>query len=140
MNPAGMTVLLAVEPVDMRRSFDGLALWVKTHLGTEARATNTLYVFVNRRKDMVKVLWRDRTGFCLLSKRLDEYTVALPSNIPEGALSVTVDARTLAALLDGVAPERSQTAKGIARAARAAVEKARTTIGHTQNTMTSAAA
>lgn len=140
MTPAGRTVLLALEPVDMRRSFDGLALWVQTHLGTDAGRSNTLYVFVNRRRDMVKVLWRDRTGFCLLSKRLDEHTVALPSSIPEGALSVTIDARTLAALLDGVARARRETAKSLARAARAAVEKERARTGSPQNTMTSAAA
>lgn len=125
MTPAGMAVLLAVEPVDMRRSFDGLALWVKTALGKDA-GPGTLYVFVNRRRDMAKVLWRDGTGWCLLAKRLDERTVAIPANIPEGASSVTVDARTLAALLDGVVRRRSETAKSIARAARTAVENART--------------
>jgi transposase len=104
MTPAGMAVLLAVEPVDMRRSFDGLALWVKTSLGREA-GPGTLYVFVNRRRDMAKVLWRDGTGWCLLAKRLDERTVAFPANIVR---------------------RRSETAKSIARAARAAVENART--------------
>jgi transposase len=140
MTPEGMTVLLAVEPADMRRSFDGLTLWVQTHLGRDAKATGTMYVFVNRRRDMAKVLWRDGTGWCLLSKRLDERTVALPANIPEGASSVTVDARTLAALLDGVVRRRSETAKSIARAARDAVEKARMTTNISENTVTSSTA
>lgn len=125
MTPAGMRVLLAVEPVDMRRSFGGLSLWVKTHLGIEANTRGTMYVFVNRRRDMAKVLWRDETGWCLLSKRLDEREVALPADIPEGASSITVDSRTLAALLDGIVRRRSDTAKSIARAARFAVENAR---------------
>lgn len=139
MTPMGMSVLLAVEPVDMRRSFDGLALWVKTHLGRDAKSARTMYVFVNRRKNMAKVLWRDNTGWCLLSKRLDERTVALPCGILEGASSITVDSRTLAALLDGVVRQRSETAKSIARAARDAVEKARATTFVTKNVATSAA-
>lgn len=125
MTPAGMAVLLAVEPVDMRCSFDGLALWVTTHLERDAMVAGTMYVFVNRRRDMAKVLWRDGTGWCLLSKRLDGRVVALPGNIPAGASSITVDSRTLAALLDGVVRRRGETAKSIARAARAAAEKAR---------------
>lgn len=138
MTPSGMSVLLAVEPVDMRRSFDGLAQWVNTHLGRDAKSAGTMYVFVNRRRDMAKVLWRDGTGWCLLSKRLDERAVALPASIPEGASSITVDSRTLAALLDGVVRQRSETAKSIACAARAAVEKARATTFVAKNTVISA--
>lgn len=137
MTPTGMTVLLATETVDMRRSFDGLALWVKTHLGQDAKTTSTMYVFVNRRRDMAKVLWRDGTGWCLLGKRLDDRIVALPSHIPEGTSSITVDARTLAALLDGVVRRRDETRKDVARAARAAVELARST--KTQNILVPAA-
>lgn len=125
MTPAGMRVLLAVEPVDMRRSFWGLSQYVKTHLGLEANTRGTMYVFVNRRRDMAKVLWRDETGWCLLSKRLDEREVVLPANIPEGASSIAVDARTLAALLDGKVRRPSDTTKSIARAARLAVENTR---------------
>jgi transposase len=139
MTPAGMSVLLAVEPVDMRLSFDGLALWVETRLGRDAKLAGAMYVFVNRRRDMAKVLWRDSTGWCLLSKRLDERTVALPASIPEGASSITIDSRTLAALLDGVVRQRSETARSIARAARVAVEKARATTFVANNIVASAA-
>jgi transposase len=130
MTPVGMRVLLAVEPVDMRRSFCGLSQWVKTHLGLETDTRGTMYVFVNRRRDMAKVLWRDETGWCLLSKRLDEREVALPTDIPAGASSITVDTRTLAALLDGIVRRPSDTAKSIARAARFAAENARNRAMH----------
>jgi transposase len=139
MTPAGMTVFLAAEPVDMRRSFAGLALWVQTQLGMDAKARGTMYVFVNRRRDMAKVLWRDGTGWCLLAKRLDERIVALPANIPEGASSVTVDARALAALLDGVVRRRSETARSIARAARDAAEKTRAMTMNSENAVTTSA-
>jgi transposase len=126
MTPAGMTVLLATTAVDLRRSFDGLANWVKEALGRDARTERTMYVFVNRRKDMAKVLWRDNTGWCLLSKRLDGREVALPKGIPPGISSLTIDVRALAALLDGVVPQRSdETARSIASAARAAAAQVR---------------
>ena len=101
MTPAGMSVLLAIEPVDMRRSFDGLARTVQEQLGRDAAGERLMFLFVNRRRDILKLLWRDATGWCLLCKRLDERVVQLPTNIPDGAVSVAIDARALAALLDG---------------------------------------
>lgn len=133
MTPSGLTVLLAVDPVDMRRSFDGLALWIQERLGRDPRMTNVMFVFVNRRRDMMKALWRDATGWCLLVKRLDDREVALPREIPEGASSITIDSRTLAALLDGVAHPRRETEKDVARASRVAARVARSRISATQN-------
>lgn len=121
MTPVGMTVLLATMPVDMRRSFVGLASWVKDVLGQDALQERAMYVFVNRKRDMAKVLWRDATGWCLLAKRLDEREVALPVDIPPGASSVQIEARALAVLLDGVVSRRVETSRDIARAAKEAV-------------------
>lgn len=138
MTPSGMTVLLATTAVDCRRSFDGLAHWVKEALGLDARLERTMFVFFNRRRDMAKVLWRDETGWCLLSKRLDEREVALPANIPPGASSVAIDARTLSALLDGVVLRKGRTSRDIARSARTAVERARASINKTTEIPTGA--
>jgi transposase len=132
MTPSGLTVLLAVEPVDMRRSFDGLALWIQERLGREPRAANTMFVFINRRRDMMKALWRDGTGWCLLVKRLDDREVSLPREIPEGASSITIDSRTLAALLDGVARRREETGKNVARASRDAAHAVRSRLNTEQ--------
>ena len=121
MTPAGMTVLLATAPVDMRRSFDGLARAVQEQLGRDFAAKRAMFVFVNRRRDLLKLLWRDATGWCLLCKRLDERVVVLPSNVPDGATSVSIDGKTLAALLDGVVRPRREGPKDVARAARAAL-------------------
>jgi transposase len=80
----------------MRRSIDGLSKEAKAFgAGDEG-----LFVFVNRRRDRLKVLWRDRTGWCLLYKRLNgDRLVRLPSGDEE---QVRIDAATLAFLLDGV--------------------------------------
>ena len=75
MTPAGMSVLLAIEPVDMRRSFDGLARTVQEQLGRDAAGERLMFLFVNRRRDILKPLWRDATGWCLRCKRLDEVSV-----------------------------------------------------------------
>jgi transposase len=141
MTPAGLTVLLAVEPVDMRRSFAGLGRWVRERLGQEPEGANVMFVFVNRRKDMVKALWRDSTGWCLLAKRLDEREVTFPCDIPEGAASVAIDAKGLVALLDGAerARPRQETGRSVARAARKAAE-AEMSSGVTKTGRTSIAA
>lgn len=126
MTPNGLTVLLAVEPVDMRRSFAGLGQWVRERLGQEPSGANVMFVFVNRGKNMVKALWRDSTGWCLLAKRLDEREVTFPCSIPEGAASVAIDSRALVALLDGAmrTRRRRETGRDVAHAARAAAKAA----------------
>jgi transposase len=126
MTPVGLTVLLAVEPVDMRRSFDGLGRWVRERLGQEPEGAKVMFVFVNRRRDMVKALWRDSTGWCLLAKRLDDREVTFPCDVPDGAASIAIDSRALVALLDGKKHERRprDSRRDIARAARAAAEAA----------------
>ena len=58
-------------PTDMRRSFDGLSAMVKHTLGEEP-TDGALYVFVNRRKTLMKVLYFERGGYCVWAKRLEQ--------------------------------------------------------------------
>jgi transposase len=58
------------EPVDMRKSFDGLYALTRHQLGKDA-LSGELFVFISRRAIQLKVLYFDRTGFCLWSKRLE---------------------------------------------------------------------
>lgn len=120
MIPSNLRIMLATAPIDMRRSFDGLARLVVETLGEDPRASSSLFVFVNHKRDRLKVLWRDKTGWCLLYKRLDENVVALPERVPNGATSVVVDARALGRLLDGVTPVRGETLRDVAKKSRAA--------------------
>lgn len=62
-------VWLCTEPTDMRKSFDGLSGMVKHQLG-ENPLSGELFVFINRRKTQMKVLYFDRSGYCIWSKRL----------------------------------------------------------------------
>ena len=118
MIPTNLRVLLATNPVDMRRSFDGLARLVVETLGEDPRAAQSLFIFVNHKRDRLKVLWRDTTGWCLLYKRLDENIVADPTHIPNGAVAVGVDGAALARLLDGVKPTKIDFDREISRKSR----------------------
>lgn len=123
MIPGGLLIYLAVLPIDMRRSIDGLIVAVKERLAKDAKVERALYVFANAQRDRVKVLWRNHTGWCLLYKRLDTNRIVLPTSIPAGAASIVVDARTLAALLDGVARHRVKpTTRDIVKEAREKVQ------------------
>jgi len=92
-------VFVAAEPVDMRGSFNALA-GAARRLGFDP-LDGHLYVFVNRRRQLAKVLWFDRSGYCVLAKRLERGTFQLPA-MPDGANQVRVDASTLTSLLAGI--------------------------------------
>jgi len=55
----------------MRKSFDGLYALTRQRLGADP-LSGDLYVFINRRATQMKVLYWDRTGFCLWAKRLEQ--------------------------------------------------------------------
>lgn len=58
------------QPVDMRKSFDGLTALTQHSLG-EDPLSGALFVFINRRATQMKVLYFDRSGFCVWAKRLE---------------------------------------------------------------------
>lgn len=58
-------------PVDMRKSFDGLYALTRRELGQDP-LSGRLFVFINRRATQMKVLYWDRTGFCIWGKRLEQ--------------------------------------------------------------------
>ena len=70
--PEGMLrVHLYGAPVDMRKSFDGLYALTRRELG-EDPLSGKLFVFINRRATQMKVLYWDRSGLCVWSKRLEQ--------------------------------------------------------------------
>ena len=98
--PASVRVYLCTMPCDMRRSFDGLHGLVTSVMQLDA-LTGHLFVFANRRRDRVKILYWDRDGFAVWSKRLEEGTYAMPfSTGNERRAEIT--AQELSALLSGI--------------------------------------
>lgn len=59
------------KPVDARKSFDGLYALTRNALGQDPQS-GKLFVFINRRATHIKVLYWDRTGFCIWAKRLEQ--------------------------------------------------------------------
>jgi transposase len=98
--PSGTRIFVCTEPQDMRRSFDGLSLAAKEHLGEDPQS-GALFVFVNKRRNRLKVLWFDRNGYCLLYKRLHRARFQLPD-------ARTIDGKMLAWILRGVETSRGR--------------------------------
>ncbi len=105
MLPATVRVFVCVEPQDMRRSFDGLALATKQVLGEDPQS-GALFVFVGKRRNRAKVLWFERNGYCLLYKRLHRALFRLPAATDGARPAVRIDGAQLAALLAGTPHEK----------------------------------
>jgi transposase len=75
--PASVRVYLCASACDMRKSFDGLHALVTQSMELDAFAGH-LFVFANRRRDRIKILYWDRDGFAVWAKRLEEGTYAMP--------------------------------------------------------------
>lgn len=71
MLPSAVKIFVCSEVTDMRRSFDRLAEMTRSLLQQDP-CSGHLFVFFNRRRDRVKILFWDHGGFCLFYKRLEE--------------------------------------------------------------------
>ena len=86
----------------MRKSFDGLCGVIRSELGADP-LSGSLFVFCNRRRNMVKLLYWDRDGFALWYKRLERGCFRLPAT---SATDGRIDRCQLHMLLEGVLPQK----------------------------------
>ena len=93
-----LRVFVYGQPVDMRKSFDGLYALAKHQLHQDP-ASGHLFVFINRRGNYLKSLYWDRSGYCLWAKRLEAGTFV--RNWP-GFSSRELDWTQLKLLLEGI--------------------------------------
>ncbi|MGI9278347.1 MAG: IS66 family insertion sequence element accessory protein TnpB [Endozoicomonas sp.] len=70
---SGVRAWLCTQPTDMRKSYDGLSALAKNQL-QEDPLSGQLFVFINRKGNQVKILYFDRSGYCIWSKRLKQGT------------------------------------------------------------------
>lgn len=91
-------VWLYAQPTDMRKSFAGLSALAKTALGEEP-TSGDLFVFINRRQTYMKVLYFDRSGFCVWSKRLEQGQFHYPKQRGD---KVALNVTDLKLLLEGI--------------------------------------
>lgn len=99
--PTSVRIYLARGATDMRKSIDGLSAITRQVLEHDP-VSGHLFVFCNARRDRIKILYWERTGFWLLHKRLERGTFAWPVPAEGDAKQVELAASDLAALLGGI--------------------------------------
>jgi transposase len=95
---SGLRIYLACGVTDMRKGMTGLAMLVQQSLA-EDPFSGAVYAFRGRRAGLLKLLWHDGVGLCLLTKRLERGQFAWPSATTTGRIQLS--AAQMAALLDG---------------------------------------
>jgi transposase len=109
-----LRIFLHTQPTDMRKSFDGLSALVRSAFGADP-LDGSLFLFVNRRRDRIKMLYWDRDGLAIWYKRLEAGTFeAIPAD--DDARAVEIDGAQLAMLLAGVCLGSAKRRKRYARA------------------------
>ncbi len=110
MIPTGVQIFLALEPIDLRWSFERLSGVVQETIGYEVRS-GALFVFYGRRKDALKILFFDGSGLAIFYKRFDRAVVRIPTELPPGTTRVELDDASLEALIDGIELEEKPASK-----------------------------
>lgn len=98
--PPAVRVFLAVDPVDMRKSFDALALVVEHQLRLDPLSGH-LFVFLGKRRHIARILFWDRSGYALFSKRLEKGRFRLP-DLPTDGTALPIEAADLLLILEGI--------------------------------------
>jgi transposase len=95
-------IYLYRKPCDMRKSFDGLSGIVRSEMDQDP-LSGSLFVFVNRRRNMVKLLYWDRDGLAVWFKRLERGSFTLPNTYSQDSV---IERRHLNMLLEGITPKK----------------------------------
>jgi len=98
---SSLRIYLSVEPTDMRKSFNGLYAIAKHQLERNPM-DGSLFVFANRRRDRVKLLYWDGTGFWVLAKRLEKGTFWWPGSGEAEVSGLEIKPEALSMLLNGI--------------------------------------
>lgn len=99
--PARVKVFVAAEPVDLRKGFDGLSSATHAIIRGDPLSGH-LFCFINRRRNRMKILVWQHSGFLLLYKRLEKGRFVLPSKPPSGQRHLEIDGAQLALILEGI--------------------------------------
>jgi transposase len=99
--PRAVRIYIGTAPVNLRKSYDGLSNEVRAVLAQDPLSGH-VFVFVNRRRNQVKLLLWTRGGFTIVQKRLERGTFAFPGKVTAESKSVELDAHELSMLLEGI--------------------------------------
>lgn len=98
LSSAQTRVYLALGNTDMRKAINGLSILVQENMDIDPFSGH-LFVFCNRKRNILKILYWDRNGFCLWSKRLEKHFFRWPASSEE---VMKIDQRELMWLVDGL--------------------------------------
>lgn len=99
--PRSVRIYVALEPANLRKSFEGLSNEVRSVLSVNPLSGH-VFLFLNRRRTQVKMLMWTRGGFTIVHKRLEQGRFTFPSRLTAEAKSVEIGAHELAMLLEGL--------------------------------------
>lgn len=105
--PPAVRIFIARNAVDLRKGFDGLSAAV-VEIIEEDPQSGHLFVFFNRRRNRVKILWWDRSGYLILYKRLEhgQFRAFDQANGKKGAYELS--SSELALILEGIDLRRTR--------------------------------
>jgi transposase len=106
---SGIKVFLALGITDMRKSINGLSIIVEKHFDLDPFSGH-LFVFCNRRRNIMKILYWDRNGFCLWHKRLEKHYFKWPKKAGE---IIPIGQRELMWLIEGLEIEQKDAHEGL---------------------------
>lgn len=96
--PSAIKIYLCTQATDMRRSFDGLAMMVK-HIIKQNPLSGHIFVFHNKRKNMLKILYWDNDGYAIWYKRLEKGKFVWPGKINDDNI---ISSSEFAMMLEGI--------------------------------------
>ena len=99
--PSDIRIFVATSPCDMRKQHSGLRGLVQQITGEEP-GLGCLYVFWNARRDLMKVLFRDKHGACLLAKRLDKGAFKIVTKSASSMDTVEITHKEMVTLLQNL--------------------------------------
>jgi transposase len=105
--PRAVRVYVAIAPVSLRKSFEGLSNEVRAVLSRDPLSGH-VFVFLNRRKNQVKLLVWTRGGYTVVHKRLERGKFVFAAQIASDVPSVEIDIHELSMLLEGIDVTRAR--------------------------------
>lgn len=106
--PRAVRVYIATAPASLRKSFEGLSNEVRAVLAKDP-LTGHVFVFLNRRRNQVKLLVWTRGGYTIVHKKLERGKFVFTAKVTHDATSVELDVHELSMLLEGIDVARSRT-------------------------------
>ena len=102
LGTAALKIFVALEPCDMRKSFNGLFSLASQHLEDNRLGRDTLFVFVNKRRNRIKLLYFDGTGLWVSAKRLEKGRFSWPKASESNQKKIKLSAEALQMITSGI--------------------------------------